>query len=72
MKWLVAIVFLFGCCPEPDYTGWKRVENPFYEDSITDSVWVYVGSEDYWIGNWEGKTYIFQIITDTLFIKQKE
>lgn len=72
MKWLIVMVFFIGCCPKQNYTGWKKVENPYYQDTSTDSVWVYVENGDYWYGIWEGKTYLFHLVNDTLFIKQKE
>ena len=75
---IFSTLFLTGCCdcPEPDYTGWKRVQNPFYRDQ-PDSIWTYVEDQDIWIGSWDSTIFRFRVkgfeITDTLsFNKIKE
>lgn len=71
MKWLIVMVFFIGCCPKQNYTGWKKVENPYYQDTSTDSVWVYVENGDYWYGVWEDKKYFFHLSNDTLYYEAK-
>lgn len=70
---IFASLFFLGCCPpcpEQDYTGWKRVQNEFYQDQANDSLWTCVDNGDYWTGTWEGKTFQFHLINDTIFFKE--
>jgi hypothetical protein len=65
---------LVGCCdcPEPDFTGWKKVDNEFYKDESTDSIWVKMDWEDNWVGKWNGKTFFLHKVGDTIFYKEKK
>ena len=62
MKWLF-LILLAGCCscPELDYRGWARVDNPFYKEAVNDSVWIYVESGDVWVGQWDSTWYRFRV-----------
>ena len=55
------LLLLIGCCNCPDYTGWKKVDNPYYKDNVNDSVWVYVESGDVWVGQWDSIWYRFRV-----------
>jgi len=66
------LILLVGCCvcPEPDYTGWQKVPNPFYRDYSEDSIWTYIKEGDCWLGTFDSTIYRFQIqpyqIIDTI------